>query len=268
MDFSNYQVKLISAIEAALLAGEEIKKVYNNDFNVELKDDNTPLTLADKLSHNAIEKHLSITSIPILSEEGKLIPYEERKNWNELWIVDPLDGTKEFIKRNGEFTINIALVNNHVPVLSVLFAPIIGELYFSVKNFGAYFCAITNEDFSSASVFLNARKLACSNSKNKSPIKVVASRSHMSVETIEFIEDLKKSGKEVELVSRGSALKFGLLAKNEADIYPRMAPTMEWDTAAGQLLIEETGKKLIDQITKVPMKYNRENLRNNSFVVE
>jgi len=243
------------AQEAALKGGEEILKVYHSDrFEVEFKGDQSPLTLADRNAHVAICDLLSESGIPILSEEGKEIPYKERKNWHRLWIVDPLDGTKEFIKRNGEFTVNIALIENGKPILGVIYVPVKDQLYTGAIGIGAQ----KKE---------NGKVIQMPIEQEKRKYRAVGSRSHMSVETEKFFDDLKTRHGEVEIVSMGSSLKICLVAEGTADVYPRFAPTMEWDTAAGHAIAGAAGKSLIDVKTNREMVYNREDLLNNWFVV-
>ena len=246
---------LMMAQEAALKGGEEILKVYHSDrFEVEIKGDQSPLTLADRNAHVAICDLLSESGIPILSEEGKEIPYEERKNWNRLWIVDPLDGTKEFIKRNGEFTVNIALIENGKRILGVIYVPVKDQLYTGAIGIGAQ----KKE---------NGKVIQMPIEQEKRKYRAVGSRSHMSVETEKFFDDLKTRHGEVEIVSMGSSLKICLVAEGTAVVYPRFAPTMEWDTAAGHAIAGAAGKSLIDVKTNREMVYNREDLLNNWFVV-
>ncbi|MAZ54914.1 MAG: 3'(2'),5'-bisphosphate nucleotidase [Flavobacteriales bacterium] len=254
------------AITAALEASKEILKIYNADnFVVELKADDSPLTKADLLSNQIIKHFLKKTNISIISEEEQDIPYNIRKQWSKLWMVDPIDGTKEFIKRNGEFTVNIALIKNHIPVLGVIYAPVLNELYFSYSKIGAY----------KASVYLNNYDVNCIlNSAMKLPLErkntiytIVASRSHSSQETIDFIKKIKKDKGDIRLLNKGSSLKLCLVAEGKVDIYPRFARTMEWDTAAGQAICEHSGFKVIDIVTKEKLFYNKPKLINNSFVV-
>ena len=254
------------AIEAALEAGVEVLKIYHSgDFEVETKEDDSPLTKADKASHQIICSHLDGTHIPILSEEGKSIPYDTRKKWEALWILDPIDGTKEFIKRNGEFTINIALVENEKPSIGVVYAPVLGDLYFSEQGVGAFKVKVGVNNEQVDGLIDNALKLPLPQEKH--PYTIVASRSHLSEETKDYIEKMKQEQGEVQLISKGSSLKLCMLAEGAADCYPRFAPTMEWDTAAGQAVCEAAGFQLIDWATKTPMKYNRKNLTNAWFIV-
>lgn len=263
---------LETAVAAAIEAGNKIMAIYNaNDFVVDIKADNSPLTKADVASHDIIEAALKVTNIPILSEEGKNIPYEVRKNWNLLWIVDPIDGTKEFIKRNGEFTVNIALVENGLPVAGVVYAPALDELYFSNAEIGAYQHQgkLDNSIFELNSAIAKSAKLPKAKIERKTDaFVVVASRSHMSKETEEFIDDLRKSKGELELISRGSSLKLCMVANGSADCYPRFAPTMEWDTAAGQAICMHSNFNVIDWSTKETLIYNRFDLLNNWFIVQ
>ena len=255
------------ALNAAILASIEILKIYRDDFDIMIKEDKSPLTKADISSNEIIKNHLKKTNIPILSEEGKQIPYNERKKWDLLWIVDPIDGTKEFIKRNGEFTVNIALVKENKPILGVIVAPVINCIYFSNSEIGSY--KYENLDFSNYEVdyiINNSKKLPLIENNDK--YTVVASRSHMSNETKMFINDLKEKHDNVVLISKGSSLKICLVAEGSANCYPRFAPTMEWDTAAGQAICEGAGFKLIDYVTKNQMIYNRKELKNNWFIIK
>jgi len=257
---------LNTAINAALEAGKSILKIYHSgEFDIEIKGDNSPLTKADIASHNVIMSYLTKTKIPVLSEEGKAIPYEERKNWNQLWIVDPIDGTKEFIKRNGEFTVNIALIENQQPLIGVIFVPATGDLYFSSKEKGAFKVLVNLENYDIETLISNANKLPLQ--QEGSAFTIVASRSHMSIETETYVQEMRSKYGQVKLISKGSSLKFCLVAEGVAHCYPRFAPTMEWDTAAGQAICEHAGFKVTDIENKKKMIYNRENLLNNSFLV-
>lgn len=264
--------KLINtAIKAALAAGQEILEVYKSeDFEIQLKSDKSPLTLADQRAHNVIMGFLEQTNLPVLSEEGKDIPYKTRQNWNKFWLVDPLDGTKEFIKRNGEFTVNIALIEKNSPVTGVVYVPVTDTLLFGTKEIGAYrvdgaFGKSINE---SNPDWINMAVKLPGDHKNAS-FRVVASRSHMSPETQEFIEGMKVDHPEIEIVSKGSSLKLCLVAEGKADVYPRFGLTSEWDTAAGHALIIASGGKVVladDQNTE--LKYNKENILNPYFIAK
>lgn len=260
------QLLLNTAIEAAIKAGVEILKVYSTDFKVISKNDDSPLTKADKNANDVIVDYLQTTGIPIISEENKQAEYSERKKWDTCWIVDPLDGTKEFVKRNGEFTVNIALVNNGNPVLGVIYVPVSKELYFTSKDSKtAKKITLSSEDnFNVAELIDAATEISPKSTDNL--IRVVGSRSHLNEATQHFIDNLP-SDYNVEIVSKGSSLKFCLVAEGAADVYPRFAPTMEWDTAAGQAICQAAGVQVLDQNTNKPLLYNKENLLNPYFLV-
>lgn len=264
----------MAAIDAALKAGEAILKIYNDpkaDFEIERKADNSPLTIADRQAHETITAILEKTPFPILSEEGRQMDYAARSDWDTLWIVDPLDGTKEFIKRNGEFTVNIALVQNSIPVLGVIYVPVKKELYFAVEGEGAYkFTGITElgeEDVTLDMMIVESEQMPLP-PKPGSCLVIVASRSHLTPETEEYIADLKKKHGEVELMSSGSSIKICLVAEGKADVYPRFAPTMEWDTAAGHAIARAAGMEVYQAGKDEPLKYNKEDLLNPWFIVE
>ncbi|WP_462252997.1 3'(2'),5'-bisphosphate nucleotidase CysQ [Ekhidna sp.] len=242
------------AKEAALAAGEDILEIYESgDFSIEAKSDDSPLTMADKAAHNRIVSFLEKTEIPILSEEGKDVSFDERSKWEYFWMVDPLDGTKEFIKKNGEFTVNIALIHNGESILGVVYPPVIDEMYWAIKGKGAYM-----QKADDVSELSTTKKPL-----NESGIKVVASRSHMSPETETYVEGLNNPS----IVSKGSSLKFLLIASGEADVYPRLGPTMEWDTAAAHAIVNEAGGNVVLEDGKTPLSYNKENLLNPYFIV-
>ena len=262
---------LYVAIRAAIEAGAKIMEVYTDpdaDFEIEKKADNSPLTIADRKSHEVISSFLKETPYPILSEEGKKIATDERRSWNELWVVDPLDGTKEFIKRNGEFTVNIALVYKTVPVLGVIYVPVRKELYFACESIGAYkLMNIDSVNQPSMDVLKkNATRLP--SAIFHQGIVVVASRSHQSEDTTRYIDNLRKKGQPVTVISSGSSLKICLVAEGSADVYPRFAPTMEWDTAAGHAIAKASGCEVYHIDEKTPLAYNKENLLNPWFVVK
>lgn len=253
------------AIKAALAAGTEILMVYDTNFDVEQKKDDSPLTLADKHANEVINEYLKSTEIPIISEENRQLDYAERKDWSRCWIVDPLDGTKEFIKRNGEFTVNIALVENGNPVLGVIYVPVSKELYFtSADGKTSKKIIISSENDPVEEILKNAKEIKPSKA---SVVKIVGSRSHLNEETKNFIAEIEKQNK-AKIVSKGSSLKFCLVAEGLAQLYPRFAPTMEWDTAAGHAICNAVGVSVIDQSTEKPMKYNKPNLLNNYFLVK
>jgi len=253
------------AIKAALAAGTEILMVYDTNFDVEQKKDDSPLTQADKNANEVINGYLKSTEIPIISEENRQLDYAERKDWSRCWIVDPLDGTKEFIKRNGEFTVNIALVENGNPVLGVIYVPVSKELYFtSADGKTSKKIIISSENDPVEEILKNAKEIKPSKA---SVVKIVGSRSHLNEETKNFIAEIAKQN-EVEIVSKGSSLKFCLVAEGLAQLYPRFAPTMEWDTAAGHAICNAVGVSVIDQTTEKNMQYNKPNLLNNYFLVK
>lgn len=262
---------ILKAIDAALAAGEEILKVYNDpssDFQIERKADNSPLTLADRKAHEVIMKYLQDTEYPVLSEEGKHLPYEERALWHALWIVDPLDGTKEFIKRNGEFTVNIAWVEEGVPVFGVIYVPVQQTLYWGEPVGGAYKMeGVTARDGRSLDELRTAAvSLPCP--KTNDAFVMVASRSHLSAETEEYIEEKRKIHPRVELASVGSSIKICRVSEGVADEYPRFAPTMEWDTAAGHAIAKASGAEVYQAGKEEPLVYNKPDLLNPWFIVK
>lgn len=235
-------------------AGEAIMKIYKKDFKVEYKDDKSPLTEADLKANEIICRKLEelYPNIPIMSEENKQTEYTIRKDWEYYWCIDPIDGTKEFVKKNDEFTVNIALIHKTIPVLGVVYAPAIDEMYKAKKGEGA---------------FKNNQKLPLhTNPTPKEKLFVVASKSHLSQETQEFIDNLET--KTIEQVSKGSSLKLCMVAEGVADIYPRLAPTMEWDTAAADAIVREAGKMTYQFAKDEPLMYNKEDLLNPWFVVQ
>lgn len=251
----DYQSLLPIAIKAAEHACAEILEVYHSgDFQAEAKGDDSPLTLADKRAHGVIVSALAETQLPVLSEEGQSIPYEQRRGWARFWLVDPLDGTKEFLKRNGEFTVNIALIEKGKAVLGVVAVPVSGAVYYGSKGGGAY-CKR-----SGSIEKLSIRPRAALEQDN---LRVVASRSHMNDDTRDFLMRLRHPS----LVSKGSSLKFMMLVEGEADIYPRFAPTMEWDTAAAHAVVNEVGLQIYQYAKDAELEYNKENLLNPYFLV-
>ena len=255
------------AILAAVEAGKAIVKIYESEnFQIEFKGDSSPLTRADKAAHNIIEKYLLETDIPILSEEGNHEGYEIRKHWKRLWIVDPLDGTKEFIKRTGEFTVNIALIEDGYPIAGVVFVPVTQTLYYGDVDNGSFKIVLNSTWRQDCAVdIVKPKKLPISIQEQN--FKVVASVSHLSKETENFVDILKEKYGAIDFLSIGSSLKICKIAEGSADIYPRLGPTMEWDTAAGQAIAECAGMRFINWYTKQRFNYNRAELLNNWFVV-
>lgn len=243
LDINERAAAAIMGVYAHFNAGDEI-----------LKSDDSPLTVADQKSHEIIIDGLRklTPDIPVISEEHKNQPYSERKDYDYVWCVDPLDGTKEFIKKNGEFTINIALIKEHVPVLGVMGVPAQGFACYACKGSGAYKVQDGKEER------LHADKFTL----KQSGLRLVASRSHLNEATQDFANQFDG----VEFVSRGSALKFLIIAEKDADIYPRLAPTMEWDTAAAHIILEEAGGLVIRHDNRQPLRYNKQNLLNPHFI--
>ncbi len=252
----NLKPLLILAIQAAEEASKEILTVYHSgDFQAEAKGDNSPLTLADKKGHEAIAKILQSSNLPLLSEEGRSITYDERKGWDYFWMVDPLDGTKEFLKRNGEFTVNIALIHKGVPILGVVAVPVTGDVFYADEVSGGFVKR-------KGTIMPLAKRKAID--LTQPALRIVASRSHMSDETQEFINALQ----EPTLVSQGSSLKFMLLAEGKADVYPRFAPTMEWDTAAAHAVVKAVGLNVFQHGSERDVIYNKPDLLNPWFLVK
>lgn len=249
------QIDINDIIAIAQHAGDAIMEIYAEPIEVEYKKDQSPLTKADKKANDIITEGLNALAVklPILSEEGKEVPYNERKKWEYFWMVDPLDGTKEFIKKNGDFTVNIALIHKDTPLLGVVYAPELNEIYWAKIGKGA---------------FKNGEKLPLyTNTNTNKVLRVVASKSHLSLETQEYIDNLAKTTERIKCVSKGSSLKLCMVAEGVADIYPRLAPTMEWDTAAADAIVREAKKVTIQFHNNLPLIYNKANLLNPWFVV-
>lgn len=265
-------------VSLALQAGSAIQTIYHDDHHVQYKEDKSPLTEADLASNEVICNGLRSLSVdrdtpaPILSEESKAIPYEERRLWSTFWMVDPLDGTKEFIKKNGEFTVNIALVRDTTPVLGVVYAPEADALYCGSRGYGAWkvegAAAKASQLLSSEAIREHGRILPCADRENDDKLHVVASRSHQNQATREYIDSLARERGDMALVSAGSSLKFCLLATGTADVYPRFAPTMEWDTAAAHAVLHEAGGSVMRADRQEPLTYNKPDLTNPWFLAE
>lgn len=253
---NSYQSLIDPLCKIAIDAGNAILEVYHasEGVQIEKKADDSPLTQADKASNSVICEGLQKLpfQFPIVSEENKMVPFETRKNYEQYWLIDPMDGTKEFIKRNGEFTVNIALVKNNSVVLGVVYVPVSGCLYWAVKGIGAF--KIVNKQ----QIRLKVAEFTFSDEG----LKVICSRSHLNEETRKFIEKLN----DPVLISKGSSLKFLELAEGKAHLYPRVAPTMEWDTAAAQIILEEAGGKVLQFNTDKSLIYNKEDLLNPYFI--
>ncbi len=258
---------LSTIITASIKAGEEILKIYKTDFEVEYKEDESPLTMADKNANDVIMSYLNETGIPVLSEEGRSIAYEERKEWAELWIVDPLDGTKEFVKKNDEFTVNIALIRKNRPVLGVVYAPVLDELYFGDEKSGAFKLKNASEITNNLDAAIE-RSAKLPMDISKSYYGVVASRSHLTPETTEYIDEIRKKHSNIEIISKGSSLKICMVAEGTADVYPRFAPTSEWDTAAGHAVVLASGGRIVQATSpEDEVVYNKEDILNPWFIV-
>ena len=257
MQANGYDIDINKVVDIARTAGNKILEIYNRESSEHhLKADNSPLTEADILSNNLITQQLKklTPNIPILSEESASISWQERKTWQYYWLIDPLDGTKEFIKKNGEFTVNIALINNHKPVLGVVYAPVLDETWLGEKSKPAKKITNGNE--------VNIEVIPMSKS---SPVRVVGSRSHAGDSLKEFLSELN----EYKLISMGSSIKLCLVAEGKADIYPRFGPTSEWDTAAAHAIVNASGGEVINANTKLELKYNtKDSLLNPFFIVQ
>ncbi|SFB01194.1 3'(2'), 5'-bisphosphate nucleotidase [Lentibacillus halodurans] len=262
-------VSLKTLLDISMEAGREILDVYQQDISVETKSDDSPLTEADQRSHQTIMRGLqdAYESIPVLSEEGRDIPYANRKDWTVFFLVDPLDGTKEFIKKNGEFTVNIALIEDGYPVMGVIYSPALDTFYFGRDGLGAFKLENASRIKVTEEGALIKQSVRLPIVESGDVVHVVASRSHMSEETEAFINDIRKN-QEVDVVSAGSSLKFCLVAEGKADYYPRFAPTMEWDTGAGQAIVEAAGGKVLRYEDNERFYYNREDLKNGWFLVK
>lgn len=239
-------------------AGDAILTIYNQpgDVEVDYKSDDSPLTKADAAANAVIVAGLEKLKyqFPILSEESKATDYEERKSWQTFWLVDPLDGTKEFIKRNGEFTVNIALVDGSRSVLGVVYAPVTEEMFYAAKGLGA--TAVRKGEQKALKV--------PSYKTTDSGLRMVTSRSHLNETTAAFLAQYS----EPETVAKGSSFKFLMIADGQAEIYPRLAPTMEWDTGAAQIVLEEAGGSVLNHETGKPLEYNKDSLVNPHFVAK
>jgi 3'(2'), 5'-bisphosphate nucleotidase len=235
-------------------AGEAILSVYNTNFSIQQKADRSPLTEADNISHEIIASTLVRSfPFPVLSEEGKDISFQERMRWDTFWLVDPLDGTKEFISRNGEFTVNVALIHKGRPLFGAIFVPVTDILYYAVAGKGSY-------------KIMNGVTTRLPIRQEREGLAVVGSRSHGSSDFKEFVAELQSRHKHVALVSAGSSLKFCMVAEGTADIYPRLGPTMEWDTAAGQVIVEEAGGRVLEAGSSMALLYNKSSLVNPHFI--
>jgi len=252
------QIDIEQLKKIALAAGKEILKIYETDFNVEYKDDKSPLTAADKAANDVIVEGLNQmeNNIPIISEEIKAMEYAQRKDWGLCWIVDPLDGTKEFLKRNGEFTVNIALIDNGKPIAGVVYVPVTDEYYYADETGKAYYQKAEE----------SPKQISVKTPDNSS-VTIMGSRSHMNEATEQYVNEQKQKFENVEFIAAGSSLKLCKVADGTAHLYPRFAPTMEWDTAAGQAVVEAAGGKVLRHPEMTPLLYNKKDLLNPYFLV-
>ena len=261
---------LSCAFNAAVRAGAEIMKVYNNsgDIDVMVKSDNTPLTIADRLAHNKIKEVLGGTRIPVLSEEGREMLFDERKNWDMFWLIDPLDGTIEFIKRNNEFTVNIALMADNVCIVGIVYVPYLGKLYFAERGCGAKLlegiAPVADAYYTNEDIRAHAKSLPLHTDAHEK-FRIAVSRSHQTTETAEYINKMRNIHPEIEVIEQGSSYKFCLLAEGLIDYYPRTTSTYEWDTAAAELILTESGGRVHSLPDYQPLRYNKENLHNPWF---
>ncbi len=258
----NLELKYLKAIEAAVKASKKIIEIYNQDFDAIYKEDGSPLTKADLASTDIINTILEPLSIPITGEETEKTGFEERSNWYECWCIDPLDGTKEFISKNGEFAVNIALIRENRAVFGVIASPVREEIIVGGSETGVYI--FNFNDFSNSE---NWKQISEPTQIN-SPLVMTCSRSHHSGPILEFIDELHLISEKIEFLKKGSSLKFFDLALGYADAYPRFAPTMEWDIAAGQAILEALGGIVYDADTKQPLTYNKSNLTNPFFIAK
>ena len=265
----NEEELLLIAIKAAIDAGKAINQVYKSGYSVDYKADESPLTTADIAAHRIIKNILSDTGLPFISEEESVADYNIRKEWSRYWLCDPLDGTKEFIHGNGEFTVNIALIENGIPVMGVIYAPVPDLLYFAIESIGAWKMGEVRQTWDGQSSLKQLIHLS-QNLPLKTverPYTIVCSRSHMNSETKDFVDRLMAKKPGLAMKSYGSSLKFCAIAEGSADLYPRFAPTMEWDTAAGHAIAVCSGATVIDNNSNSSLVYNKRDLTNPGFTV-
>ncbi len=254
------------ALRAALAAGKEVLRIYlQPDHEVQLKADQTPVTLADHKAHAVLHELLCPSGLPLLSEEGPDIPYVQRRRWTDFWMLDPLDGTREFIRKNGEFTVNVAYIHHGRPHLGVVYAPAANQIWYGEVGRGAWMAG-THPGIVAEELMEAARPLPLPATDR--PYRVVASRSHMNDATRDFMARHLSDHRVNEIVSRGSSLKLCMIAEGSADIYPRFGPTMEWDTAAGHAIVLASGGDLLDTEHHTSLEYNKPNLLNPSFIAK
>lgn len=255
---------LSTAIAASIAAGRAIMEVYHTNFDVSTKDDDSPLTRADLAAHSILSAALGRTSVPVISEEGPVIAFEERSGWREYWLIDPLDGTKEFVRRNGEFTVNTALIREGRPVIGVVYAPVTDELYAGRVGTGWWYvqgaAQITPAGWEDLSAFTVGGVPAVH------PYRIAVSRSHLDAATAAYVEQRRAEKGSVQSVQAGSSMKFCLVAHGKADEYPRFGPTNEWDTAAGHAVLSAAGKNVYSYPEGTVLQYNKPSMINGPFI--
>ena len=262
---------LAEQLNAAVRAGAEIMRIYNgsDDYDISLKSDHTPITIADRMAHDSIKRSLGATRIPILSEEGRSMLYEERCNWELFWLVDPLDGTVEFIKGNNEFTVNIALMENNICISAIVYVPYYNKMYIAERGRGAWVMNGVAPDAEAAYTYADIHEASEPlplGSAAHDTFRVAVSRSHQTPETHEHIKTLSAEHPNIEIIEQGSSYKFCLLAEGAVDYYVRTTTTSEWDTAAGELILLEAGGSTCDYASGAPLLYNKEVLDNPWFI--
>ncbi|MBN1696636.1 MAG: 3'(2'),5'-bisphosphate nucleotidase CysQ [Spirochaetales bacterium] len=269
----NLVIYIERAIPASLAAGTVILDVYGTDFEVDYKEDRSPVTIADRKSHECITMELLKNGypLPVLSEEGRDIPYSDRKGWEVFWLVDPLDGTKEFVGRNGDFTVNIALIENERPQAGVIHVPVRDVLYFAARGLGSWRLTNARRRLKGGEpiglIISMAEKLPLKAGRDGDTTVIAVSRSNFGGKTEEYCASLAEKGRRIRFIRAGSALKFCLVAEGKADLYPRLGTTMEWDTAAGQIIAEEAGASVTVFEAGGPVRYNKKCLENPRFIV-
>lgn len=263
------ELLLLVATQAALQAGQAILRIYEKDFRVDYKTDQSPLTDADREAHRIIQEALTLTGLPVLSEEGTQPAYAERSQWQRFWLVDPLDGTKEFVSRNGEFTVNIALISEGKPLLGVVFAPVTGELYVALDTLGSFKITDTTRIPLPLTGVTDLTDLASRLplTRDRRGLVAICSRRHGNEASVNFVKTMSGTDGDITWLVRGSSLKFCAVAEGSADVYPRFAPTMEWDSAAGQAIAEIAGARVLQRGTLQALQYNKPDLHNPDFVV-
>lgn len=250
----------VKALETSVIASDEIMRIYQTSFRKSFKSDGSPVTEADTASSEIIVSSLETIGIPIICEEDPKLPYDERRKWSDVWVIDPLDGTKEFIRGNGEFAVNIALVRNGKPVFGLIASPVSRTVLFGGMAYGAFIADFSDLDKPDKWKVLTASEI-------NMPVVLTSSRTPYRGREVELIETIREQH-EIEYIKKGSALKFFDLAEGNADVYPRFAPTMEWDIAAGQAILEPLGGVVLNADTGEPLTYNKESLLNPYFIAK